>query len=234
MQNKRIYCHVPRTCFLVICIFAILFFGFSGCYSIGPQVTNAQNSISKGTIGLLWNTMQVQVCVAQLNAAKARVKELGYNYIEFDSNWDVAKQQNGMENMIAQKVDAIVMIAVDGKGIIPAVEKANAAGIPVITQDNTADGGKIFDFIATDNYRAAEYCADYINWKLKGKGNIVVLSINTTTCHRSSKMIQKRPDKLSHPLLMNANEFEPIVDSSSHPCHLLRPNPAAMMTLFVG
>ncbi len=140
---------------------------------------------SKGKIGLLWNTQQIQVCVAQLEAAKERVEYHGYTPIVFDANLDMAKQMSGMENMIIQKVDAIVTLPVDAKAGIEMIKKANKAGIPVVTQDVTADGGDIFNYIATDNYRAGEIAGEYIAWRLKGKGNIVTLNININSAGRA-------------------------------------------------
>lgn len=158
---------------LVIVVMLILSFTFMGM---------AQ---SKGKIGLLWNTQQIQVCVAQLEAAIERVKYHGYTPIVFDSNLDMAKQMSGMENMIVQKVDAIVTLPVDAKAAIEMIKKANKAGIPVVTQDVTADGGEIFNYIATDNYRAGELAGEYIAWRLKGKGDIVTLNINLNSAGRA-------------------------------------------------
>lgn len=140
---------------------------------------------SKGKIGLLWNTQQIQVCVAQLEAAKARVEEHGYTPIIFDANLDMAQQMSGMENMIVQQVDAIVTLPVDAIAGIEMIKKANLANIPVVTQDVTADGGEIFNYIATDNYRAGELAGEYIAWRLKGEGNIVTLNININSAGRA-------------------------------------------------
>jgi ribose transport system substrate-binding protein len=120
-----------------------------------------------------------------LEAAIERVKYHGYTPIVFDSNLDMAKQMSGMENMIIQKVDAIVTLPVDAKAGIEMIKKANKAGIPVVTQDVTADGGEIFNYIATDNYRAGELAGEYIAWRLKGKGDIVTLNINLNSAGRA-------------------------------------------------
>ncbi|AZQ32411.1 sugar ABC transporter substrate-binding protein [Streptomyces cyaneochromogenes] len=53
---------------------------------------------------------------------------------------DVAIQQAQMESMIAEGVDAILLVAVDSKSLRPTVTKADEAGIPVIAYDRLAEG----------------------------------------------------------------------------------------------
>ena len=53
---------------------------------------------------------------------------------------EVAIQQEQMDSMITKGVDAIVLVAVDGRSLGSAVGKAHAAGIPVIAYDRLAEG----------------------------------------------------------------------------------------------
>ncbi|MBC2906229.1 substrate-binding domain-containing protein [Streptomyces cupreus] len=53
---------------------------------------------------------------------------------------DVAIQQAQMDSMIAEGVDAIVLVAVDSRSLRPTVAKADEAGIPVIAYDRLAEG----------------------------------------------------------------------------------------------
>jgi D-xylose transport system substrate-binding protein len=53
---------------------------------------------------------------------------------------DVATQQQQMNSMIAQDVDAILLVAVDAKSLAGTVSKADEAGIPVIAYDRLAEG----------------------------------------------------------------------------------------------
>ena len=87
----------------------------------------------------------------------------------------IANEISIMEDIIAQGVDAIVLAPVDSKGIIPAVQDANAAGIPVLTVDTASDGGEIATFIATDNVRGAELAGEFTVDVLGGKGKVAIL-----------------------------------------------------------
>lgn len=87
----------------------------------------------------------------------------------------IANEISIMEDVIAQGVDAIVLAPVDSKGIIPAVQDANAAGIPVLTVDTASDGGDIATFIATDNVKGAELAGKFTVEVLDGKGKVAIL-----------------------------------------------------------
>lgn len=87
----------------------------------------------------------------------------------------IANQIAIMEDLIQLGMDAIVVSPVDSKGIIPAIEAANAANIPVVVIDTAADGGKIETFVAIDNVKAAALAAEAAVKLLDGKGKIAIL-----------------------------------------------------------
>jgi ribose transport system substrate-binding protein len=102
-------------------------------------------------------------------------KEKGFNLVVTSGDWDLAKQQGQVENFIVQKVAAIIVCPVNSKGIGPAIEKANAAGIPVFTADIKADGGKVISHIASDNYLGGKLAGEYLAKALNGKGKVAVI-----------------------------------------------------------
>jgi ribose transport system substrate-binding protein len=96
-----------------------------------------------------------------------------------DADADPHNQTQQLEDFIASKVDMIAFAASDPAGLIPAVEAANKAGIPVITFDGSTNGGKLVTFVGMDNYKAGvmsgEWAKKYITEKLGGKANVVIL-----------------------------------------------------------
>lgn len=100
-----------------------------------------------------------------------------YNFdlIINSGDWDLAKHQAQMENYIVQKVDAIIVCPVDSKGIGPAIQKANLAGIPVFTADIKAEGGQIVSQIASDNVAGGRLAAEYLAGLLQGKGEVAII-----------------------------------------------------------
>ncbi len=85
------------------------------------------------------------------------------------------EQVRAIEDSIIRKVDAIVVVPSDSKGIIPAIEKANKAGIPVINVNTKAHGGRCETFVAVENYDAAYKVADAMAQKLDGRGKVIIL-----------------------------------------------------------
>ncbi|MWA15541.1 sugar ABC transporter substrate-binding protein [Streptomyces sp. BA2] len=63
---------------------------------------------------------------------------------------DAAKQNGQLAQMVADKVDAILVSAVDAKKLAPAVKKAKEADIPVIAYDRLAEG-PVSGYVAFDN-----------------------------------------------------------------------------------
>jgi ABC-type sugar transport system substrate-binding protein len=86
------------------------------------------------------------------------------------------QQVSIVENLISQKVDFIFLDAADPKALVPAVEKAAAAGVPVVNVDNMVDSNKVLTYVGTDNEKAAEQAAQWLVTKLNGKGNIALLT----------------------------------------------------------
>jgi ribose transport system substrate-binding protein len=81
-------------------------------------------------------------------------KKRGYEAIVVSGDKDVAKQSNQIKDFIVKKVSAIVLSPCDSKSIVPVIQEANAAGIPVFTVDIPCNepGVKIVTQIATDNF----------------------------------------------------------------------------------
>ena len=98
-----------------------------------------------------------------------------YDLIVNSGDWDLAKHQAQLENFIVQRVDAIVVCPVDSKGIGPAIQKANQAGIPVFTADIKAEGGRIVSQIASDNVAGGRLAAEYMVKLLAGKGEVAII-----------------------------------------------------------
>jgi ribose transport system substrate-binding protein len=78
--------------------------------------------------------------------------------------------------MITRKVDAIAIAPVDSAGIAPAVNRALAAGIPVIAVDTGITGAKITSYVATDNIKAANVQGEWAASQLKDGDKVVYVT----------------------------------------------------------
>ena len=106
--------------------------------------------------------------------AKRRGNELGFDVLlragSAIGRSVVDQQLEIIDEMIARRVDGIFLLPADSTVIVPAVKKANAAGIPVITLDTAAYGGSIVTHIGTDNVKGAEMAAEAMIQVLKERG----------------------------------------------------------------
>lgn len=74
-------------------------------------------------------------------------EKLGMKVQTTDANLDVNKQISDLETFIQQKVNAIVVWPLDGHAVIPVLERASAANIPIITIYDLAPGPYTSDII---------------------------------------------------------------------------------------
>jgi len=88
-------------------------------------------------------------------------KKHGMASILVSGDKDVARQSNQIKDFIVKKVAAIVLSPCDSKSIVPVIQEANAAGIPVFTVDIPCNeaGVKIVTQVATDNFGGGKEAA---------------------------------------------------------------------------
>lgn len=116
----------------------------------------------------------------QINdGAKAATDASGDKLVIFNANNVPSAQNNAVENYITQKVDGIVLVAIDVNGVKPAVTAAKAAGIPVIAVDAQIPDGDNVAFVGVDNTKAGEdigsFFADYVKKDMGGKAKIGIV-----------------------------------------------------------
>jgi ribose transport system substrate-binding protein len=116
---------------------------------------------TKGTIGVSLLTLDNPFFKVIGDNIVAEGKRRGYETILVSGDKDVAKQSNQIQDFIVKRVSAIVLSPCDSKSIVPIIQEANAAAIPVFTVDIPCNepGVKIATQIATDNYGGGKEAA---------------------------------------------------------------------------
>lgn len=79
-----------------------------------------------------------------------------------------------MESMIKQGIDGIAISPVDSAALTPVINKAEAAGIPVVTFESDAPGSKRTAYIGADNFMTGRQSAMTVSRLLGHKGMIIV------------------------------------------------------------
>ncbi len=134
-----------------------------------------------GTIGITLMTYNNPFFSVIKSVARKTAEAKGFQFRENDAQFDANKQAAAIEDFLAQGVSAILLNPVDSAAIAKSVEKANQKGVPVITVDVNADGGKIASFVASDNTKLGVLTGEYIAKRLNGKGTIALLTHPTVT-----------------------------------------------------
>lgn len=145
---------------------------------IGSLSAFAQTGTSKKTykFGYTCMTMNNPFFIALEKSIRQKVEANGDKLITTDPAMDVGKQINQIEDLIAQKIDAIYLNPVDWEGIRPALVELQKAGIPIINFDTQVkDMQYVTAYTGSDNKNAGFVCgADLVSRFPKG-GNIIVL-----------------------------------------------------------
>ncbi len=138
----------------------------------------------KPTIGFVMKTLNNPFFIDMEKGARETEKKSGVKLVvqAAERELDIEKQMQIVENLIQRKVDALCITPSGSKEIVPAVVKANQAGIPVLIVDARVDaktaqaaGAKTTTFIGSDNYAGGKIAGEFMAKALGGKGKVAVL-----------------------------------------------------------
>jgi ribose transport system substrate-binding protein len=88
---------------------------------------------------------------------------------------NVVEQTKLVEDAIRNKPDAIIFDPVHNEQMVPAIEKMNAADIPVTEVTDRSVSGKFVSRVLPDDYQIALALARRLFKEMGGKGNVVIL-----------------------------------------------------------
>jgi ribose transport system substrate-binding protein len=127
------------------------------------------------TLGLSLSTLNNPFFVTLRDGAQAAADGAGVKLVVVDSQNDSAKEATNMEDLIQQGVSVIMVNPTDADAVVPSIQKANDAGIPVFTIDRGANGGTIVSHIASDNVAGGMVAGKFLCDALGGQGKAVEL-----------------------------------------------------------
>jgi ribose transport system substrate-binding protein len=93
------------------------------------------------------------------------------------NSYDPKAERDALDQAVQQKATGILLGVTDPVLLQDSIDKAIAAGIPVITMDSDAPASKRLFFIGTNNYAAGVSGGMRLAQELKGKGNVVVFTM---------------------------------------------------------
>lgn len=134
--------------------------GLSAC-STGNEQPAAGAPSSAGaskacTIGMS-QINQTAVFFTQMNeGAKAAAQAAGCSLTISNANNESARQNSDIETLASQGVTALIVVAIDVNGVLPAVKAARAQGIKVVAIDAKLEDGSVDTFVGVDNAKAGQ------------------------------------------------------------------------------
>ncbi|RRI03093.1 sugar ABC transporter substrate-binding protein [Mesorhizobium tamadayense] len=150
-----------------------------GCAAVIAIGSTAMGSALADTFALV-NINQQALFFNQINeGAQKAADAAGAKLVIFNANNVPSAQNDAIETYITQKVDGIILVAIDVNGVKPAITAAKAAGIPVVAIDAQIPNGDNVSFIGVDNTKAGEdigkFYADYVKSEMGGKAKIGII-----------------------------------------------------------
>ncbi|MCX5495064.1 sugar ABC transporter substrate-binding protein [Kaistia dalseonensis] len=145
----------------------------AGIFALALAGLAASATAASATDIAVLTAFQSSVTTNQMiNVFEAKAKEAGWNTTVVDTRGDMGQLASRIEDVVAAKTGAIVLVSVDPKLIQDQVNAAAAAGIPVIAIDGATAPGVVLN-VTSDNFELGTKLSDFLFEKLGHKGNIV-------------------------------------------------------------
>ncbi|WP_248127215.1 substrate-binding domain-containing protein [Brucella pituitosa] len=155
-------------------------------------------------IGFSQVTLQSPFYVQLKEGAEAAAKASGNTLVFLDANGDVSKQNNDIQDLITQGVNAIIINPVNPDAVVPSLEAAVNAGIPVITVDRSVNGDGVTAHIGRDNKKMGQLVGEAVVAKLKADGV------------EGAKIIEIQGDAGGAVMMDRRDGFHKALEGSSH------------------
>jgi ribose transport system substrate-binding protein len=106
----------------------------------------------------------------------AEASKVKYDFVG-PQNYDPQAERDALDQAVRKKATGILLGVTDPALLKDSIDKAVAAGIPVITMDSDAPASKRLFFIGTNSYEAGFAGGQRLAQELKGKGNVVIFTM---------------------------------------------------------
>jgi len=133
------------------------------------------------TVGYVINNLNDTFQTYILNAAEERAKELGIEVRVENAEENLIAQQDLVNTLIQNNVDALVVVPVDTSAMGPITDAAQNAGIPLVyvnrnpyagDEDSMPDG---VYYVGSEEIQAGIIQGEYVADQLDGEGGVAIL-----------------------------------------------------------
>ena len=143
----------------------------------GPSGQGFDKPLAKrARVGVTMPTFNQSAQVAIIAGEKQAAKDYNIDLTVLDGENAADKQLSQIENFITQKMDAIMISAVDATALVAAVKAANKAGIPVENFDRrVTGGGDMFVYVGSEWTLTGLQSGLQTVMAINGQGNVVII-----------------------------------------------------------
>lgn len=157
----------------------------SACGQTGGNPDGTPEGPDRPVVALIMKSLANEFFVAMADGARdhqaenAERYELIVNGIKNET--DLAQQVALIDQMIASRVEAMVIAPADSRAVVPAIARAIEAGIIVVNIDNKLDGDVLSEyglevpFVGPDNFLGAEAVGQYLASQLDEASSVAIL-----------------------------------------------------------
>ncbi|OYU30784.1 MAG: D-xylose ABC transporter substrate-binding protein [Comamonadaceae bacterium PBBC2] len=129
-------------------------------------------------VGVSWSNFQEERWKKDESAIKAALAAAGAKYISADAQGSNEKQLADIEALIAKGAKVLIILAQDASAILPAVNKAKEAKVPVVAYDRLIQDSGVL-YLTFDNVEVGRMQARAV-LAVKPKGNYVFIKGSPT------------------------------------------------------
>ncbi len=133
-------------------------------------------AVDAKTIGVALASDTNPFYIAMLKGIQMRAKQIGYDVSVVTANSDVAKQIDGVNDLIAKGVDGILISPIDAKALCGAYDKAKKAGIAMMSIARGSACKSQVLHIAVDEIKVGTEIAEWTAKKIAYEGKVAMLA----------------------------------------------------------
>jgi len=216
----------------VLATLLILSFALSACGPAATQApaapaatdapaaaeTEAPTSDEAIKVGLSFSDFATERWKNEEVLMRGLLEDLGYEVLSQEANHDVKLQNDQIDNMVAQGVAALIVIAEDGDAIVTSVDKAADAGVIVIAYDRLIKTSKIAAYLSFNNVEVGRQqglgvmnALDMDNWDVDANGPARIVKLGGSPTDNNAILFRQGQDEIVDPYV-EAGKVEIVAD----------------------
>lgn len=134
----------------------------------------ATDALAEGKrIGVAWGDFQEARWRWDATAMRSMIERNGNKYIPTNAGGSAEQQLRDIEKLVAEGIDALIIQPVDKEAIGPGIDRAAAAGVPILGYDRMIEDERVF-YLTFDNVGVGRLIAAIVK-QVQSEGNYAIV-----------------------------------------------------------